>query len=437
MRVYIKTYGCTLNQADSDLMANLLKESGASVVDSEAAADTVVVNTCTVKTPTEQKILNVIGKLEKSGKRIVVAGCMAGANQDLIEKYAPGASILTTSNVDKIAESVSQAASGGRTVFNDYNRADKLILFRNTHKDAFGDSVIAKVPVSEGCLSSCRFCETKFARGPLNSFSEELIVNAVALSVRRGAKEIQLTSQDMGAYGLDRKTDIAALMEKLAGIEGDFKIRVGMLNPEHLGKYLDRFIEALKSDRFYKFAHLPVQSGSNKVLREMKRMYTIEQFDEYVARLRAEIPRITIETDVIVGYPTETEEDFEQTLGFIRRIRPEVVNRCKFWSRPHAAASSLEQLPNRTIEARSASFTRTVRQVQQNNNDAFVGQTFNVIITEKEERSLNARADNYKKVIIKKGASNAPLGSRVRVKIGSASSNVLYGMPIETSKIVA
>ncbi|MCL5430113.1 MAG: tRNA (N(6)-L-threonylcarbamoyladenosine(37)-C(2))-methylthiotransferase [Candidatus Marsarchaeota archaeon] len=409
-------------------MANVLNEAGISIAKSEGEADVIVVNTCTVKTPTEQKILNAIEKLEKKGKKIVVSGCMASANQDLIERHAGHASIITTSNIDMIDEAVLDAYDGKRVIFDDYVRKDKLSLFRDS------DSIIAKVPVSEGCLSNCGFCGTKFSRGPLNSFSEDLVVNAVAISARRGAREIQLTSQDIGAYGLDRRTNIAMLMDRLAKIEGDFKIRIGMLNPEHLGKYLEGFINALQSDRFYKFVHIPVQSGSDKVLNEMKRAYSIEQFDDHVAKIRDVIPDATIETDVIVGYPTETEEDFEKTLEFIKRTKPNVVNMCKFWARPHTAASKLTQLPNSVITKRSARFARVVRQTQQSINDAFVGNVLTALVTEMDERSFAARADNYKKIIIKRGASNVSLGSTVNVRIGSASCNVLYGIPIEATQ---
>jgi threonylcarbamoyladenosine tRNA methylthiotransferase CDKAL1 len=371
-----------------------------------------------VKTPTQQKILHVLEKLEKQKKKVIVTGCMASANQDLIEKYAPNASIVTTNNIGKIAYAVN---SDERVVFDAYDRVDKLTLFNAQ------SSVVAKVPVSEGCLSNCNFCETKFARGPLNSFSEDRIINAVAFSVGRGAKEIQLTSQDMGAYGLDRKTNIARLMQRLSGIGGDFKIRVGMLNPEHLGRYMDEFAAALKNDRFYKFVHLPVQSGSNRVLGDMKRRYTIEQFNERVDYLRDNVPGITIETDIIVGYPTERDEDFEMTLDFVRETKPDVVNRCKFWARPHAAASRLKQLPNEVITQRGIELTRVVRRVQKGLNDRCVGRVLDVTITEKEDGSLNARADNYKKVIIKNSASNLSLGMRVPVRIETASSNVLYG----------
>jgi MiaB/RimO family radical SAM methylthiotransferase len=221
-------------------------------------------------------------------------------------------------------------------------------------------------------------------------------------------------------------------MGRLSAIDGDFKIRVGMLNPEHLGRYLDGLINAMQSDRFYKFIHLPVQSGSNRVLQAMKRMYTIEQFDEYAARLRDGVPGITIETDIIVGYPTETWQDFGETLDFVERTKPNVVNMCRFWARPHAPASKLPRLPDSVITERSSALARVVRRTQQRLNDTFVGKELNVLVTEEEERSFNARADNYKKVIIKKGASNASLGLRVKARIDLASCNVLYGIPVQT-----
>ncbi|MCW6159495.1 MAG: tRNA (N(6)-L-threonylcarbamoyladenosine(37)-C(2))-methylthiotransferase [Candidatus Micrarchaeales archaeon] len=425
MPVHIKTYGCTLNQADSELMAGLLTDSGVSLA-SENRSEVVVVNTCTVKTPTQQKILHKIKELESKGKNVVVTGCLASANQALIEKYAPKASIVTTSNIGSITRAVQETILGKKVVINSYSRQDKLALFNGN------DSVIAKVPISEGCLSSCSFCETKSARGPLNSFSEDLIVNAVAMSARGGAKEVQITSQDTGAYGLDRRTNIARLMKRLSSIDGNFRIRIGMLNPEHLPKYLDAFIESLQNERFYRFVHIPIQSGSNIVLSAMKRMYTVEQFNSYVDALRQKLTDVTIETDIIVGFPTETDSGFEETLDFVRKTKPNVVNMCRFWARPHAGASKMEQLSTNLIAERSAELGRVVRRVQQDINDAFIGREVDVFVTEREEKSMNCRTDSYKKVIIRERDTNENvfIGNKIRVRIENASCNVLYGRPI-------
>ena len=420
MKVYIKTYGCTLNQADSDIIRSVLQRDGAEIAEEESDADVMVVNTCTVKKATSQKILYKLNKLDKSGRKLVVTGCMAGANRDLIERYAPGASIITTPNIDRINEVALDAQDGWRNVVDSYKKTNRLSLLEP------GDGVIAKIPVSDGCLSSCSFCETKFARGMLNSFPEETIIKAIETSVRMGAREVQLTSQDMGAYGADRNTNIARLMEQIKLIPGDFKVRVGMLNPDHLHKYFDAFADAIEDERFYKFVHIPVQSGSNSVISAMGRSCTIEQFEQHVADLRGRIPGVTIETDIIVGFPTERESDFEETVDFIRRAKPEVTNISRFAARPHTSASKVKQNSTETIKERSNTLSRVVRQVQHHINDRFIGKKFDVIITESNEKSFNGRNSSYRQVVVERNGTDMQIGSTYSLMIRSASANVLY-----------
>ncbi len=420
MRAFVKTYGCTLNQADSEIMSSIMEREGIGVAESIENADVVIVNTCTVKKATAQKILYNLNNLDNAGRKVIVTGCMAGANQNLIEKYAPNASIVTIANADRIADAALDVAKGKRVILNKYKKSERLALLEPSN------SIIAKIGVSDGCLSSCGFCETKFARGPLNSFSEELILNAIRNSVRSGAKEVQLTSQDMGAYGIDRKTNVAELMERIAEIDGNFKVRIGMLNPEHLDKYFDALVEQLRNiRRFYSFVHLPVQSGSNKVLHDMKRNCKIDEFDAYVKELRRRIPGITMETDIIVGFPTETDSDFEETAEFIKRTRPDVTNISRFGARPHAPASALEQHESETINLRSVKLSRIVRSVQHELNDRFIGKRLNLIITESNEKSFNGRTQEYKLVVLPK-SSDVSIGSEMDAVIKSASANVLY-----------
>ena len=420
MRAYIKTYGCTLNQADSEIISSVMERDGIKVTDRDDDADVVIVNTCTVKKATAQKILYSLNNLDNAGRRVIVTGCMAGANQDLIERYAPNASIVTAPNADRIADVALDVVNGKRRVLNKYRKSERLALLEPSK------SIIAKIGVNDGCTSSCSFCETKFARGPLNSFSEELTLNAIRNSVKNGAEEVQLTSQDMGAYGIDRKTNIVELMAKIAEIDGDFRVRVGMLNPEHLDRYFDGLVEQLKNaGRFYSFLHLPVQSGSNKVLGEMKRDCRIEEFDTYVKELREHIPEITIETDIIVGFPTETDSDFEKTAEFIKRTKPDVTNISRFGARPHAPASRLEQHESETVNPRSVKLSRIVRSVQHELNDRFIGKRLNLIITESNERSFNGRTQGYKQVVLPKN-DGIRIGSIMDALIKSASANVLY-----------
>ncbi len=425
-RILIETYGCTLNQADSRIMGSLLEKEGYDVeygkldVAQKSGYDFVIINTCTVKTPTEQKILNKISRVKDLGDRLIVAGCLASASPEKIEQIAPNASILNTENVAKIAEVVASAKEHKRVNYNSRGLVDKMLFFSPD------ESLIARIPISEGCLSNCAFCETKFARGPLNSFSQELIIKAIQMSVEKGAKEIELTAQDTGAYGLDKKTNVAELLNNAASIEGDFRIRLGMLNPEHLGRYFDRLVEAYKSEKVYKFIHLPVQSGSDKVLSDMKRNYTVEEFEDQVRELRKKIADLTLETDVIVGYPTETAEDFEESISMIERVKPEITNVSKFGARPHAEASKLKQLGNEEIKRRSIEMSRIVRAVQAELRKKYIGTTQRVLITEKNERSLTGRNDSYISVAIENTEANL-LGTFQNAKITGSTSTCLIG----------
>ena len=420
MKVYVKTYGCTLNQADSDIIRSILSSKDIDITDNEEDSDAVIVNTCTVKEATEQKIINKLQKMDKSGRNIIVTGCMAGANGDIIQKYIPNASIVTTPNIDMMPYAVSQVASKNKVMYNKFGVKDRLNYFKP------GEGIISRMPISDGCLSNCAFCETKRARGPLNSFSEDLILKAINLSLKRGSKEIELTSQDVGAYGADKKSSISNLLKKIEEIDGDYKIRIGMLNPEHALKYMDSFIEALNNNHFYKFLHIPVQSGSDKVLKEMNRDYDLQQFYNVVDRLRSDVKGITIETDIIVGYPTETEKDFEDTINLIKDVKPEVSNLSKFAMRPHAPASKLKQLDENEIKRRSVEATRVIKDVQNKINRNYIGSLQDIMLTEKNDISVNGRTDSYKEVVISSPTRELNLGEHVKVKIYGSTANALY-----------
>ncbi|MGC8537626.1 MAG: tRNA (N(6)-L-threonylcarbamoyladenosine(37)-C(2))-methylthiotransferase [Candidatus Micrarchaeia archaeon] len=420
MQTYIKTYGCTLNHADSDIMASLIQSTDIGIAPSEDKADVVILNTCTVKKQTEQKILYALDKLVKEGKNVVVTGCMASANRDLIVKHAPNAPILTTSNTDRIVEALLSMDKGAASSFTERRRIDKASLIKAT------GSIVARVPASEGCLSNCTFCETKLARGPLNSFPEDTIARAVEYCSRNGSKEIEITSQDLGAYGFDRKTDISKLMKRIARVPGNFKVRIGMLNPEHLHKYLYDLIEAINDDKFYKFIHIPIQSGSDKVLSDMRRSCSTESFAEYVKELRKGVPRISIETDIIVGYPTESDSDFDMTLDMIKDIKPDITNISRFGARPNTIAAKLKPLDPETVNRRSSELSRLVRSVQNGINAKYIGKKVNALLTESSPKSLNGKTDSYKQVVLPEEPSVA-LGTTISASIYAASANALYG----------
>lgn len=425
-KALIETHGCTLNQADSDIMEGLLRERGFEVVRGSYAGgmaddyDFVIVNTCTVKKATEQRIRDKLRNMSHLENRLVVTGCMASANREMIEKVAGKASIVSTNNITRIYDVLKGIKDHGKTIYDGEGRVDK-----SEHIPVAG-SVISRIPLSEGCLSNCNFCETKYARGPLNSFSEKLILKAIEMNVRKGAREIELTSQDTGAYGADKRTNIARLLSEAEMITGEFMIRVGMLNPEHLSKYIDELLEAYKSKKVYKFIHLPVQSGSNKVLREMERHYTIEEFSGYVNELRRKIPEICIETDIIVGYPTETERDFEETMNMVGRLRPTVTNISKFGLRPHTKAVELQQLKGPIIKERSIKLARKVKKMQQEDFARFRGKRLKILLTEANGGSITGRTSSYIAVAVN-GIGKDRIGKSIDVEILNNSYACLIG----------
>jgi MiaB-like tRNA modifying enzyme len=418
MKVFIKTYGCTLNQTDSDAMKGLLLANGVEIVQEEGSANVIILNTCTVKSQTQQKIIEKLKKL--NGKKIVVAGCLVSANRELVEKYAASASLVGTSSISDIYDAVQASYRNKKKVFINQRFENKLSLPR------LRDNIIAKIPISEGCLSKCSFCSTKFARAGLHSYDEEAIISEIRNCIELGCKEIQITSQDTGAYGSDKNTNIAKLINKVDKIEGDFSVRMGMINPQHAIKILPELIDAFKSSKIYKFLHVPVQSGNNEVLRDMGRFYTVENFQEIVKEFRDNFKEVTIATDIIMGYPTESEGAFQDTLNLLEKAKPDVVNVSRFTPRPNTPAAKLKQLPNESIKERTKIASELCKKIELEINKKLIGSEYKVLLTEKQNGSITGRNPSYKQVVV----NNGDLGDFIKVKIVDATYCYLKGVEL-------
>lgn len=350
LKIYIEAYGCAANQADGEFLAGILEESGFEITDSADKSDLNLIVTCIVKTPTEHRMIGRIQELTKTGKPLVVAGCMPKTSQLTIEKINPNASLIGPDSISHIVDAVNAAIEGRKIIFVGDERKPKVGLPRIRKRKNVGI-----VPISIGCLSECSYCATKFARGRLKSYTIEEIVKEVERLVKDGCDEIWLTSEDDGCYGVDIGTNLATLLKKVCGVRGDFKIRVGMMNPTYIKneKLLSELIEAYKDKKMQKFLHLPVQSGSDRILKSMKRGYTVADFVKIIERFRKEIPDLFLNTDVIVGFPGETEEDFEATIELMKKTKPSEVNISRFGARPRTEAAKMKQLPVETINERS------------------------------------------------------------------------------------
>lgn len=382
-----------MNQADSDIMRGLISKyfELSSVED----ADVVVINSCGVIEYTEKKIIRRMKELKATGKKVVLAGCLPRISR---EALSISDSAVSPDNVTEIVKAI-LSSFDGKSVFVERKVVDKSKFCEI--KKRVQENAIAIVSIAEGCLGSCSFCATRFARGRLKSFSLDGIVNEIERVVKAGFREIQLTSQDTGAYGLDKgKAMLPELLKRISKIEGEFRIRVGMMNPQHAVRIIDDLIEAYESEKIYKFIHVPVQSGDNKILEDMRRGHTVEDFIEVVESFRDNFDDVLVSTDIIVGYPTESEESFWKSYELLKKVKPDIVNITRFSPREGTLAAKYWDIPGWIKKERSRKLTELMKKIGLENNSKFVGKRLRVLVTKKgKDSTVLARTNSYRAVV--------------------------------------
>ncbi|MCW1296602.1 MAG: tRNA (N(6)-L-threonylcarbamoyladenosine(37)-C(2))-methylthiotransferase [Candidatus Parvarchaeota archaeon] len=423
MKIYVETYGCSLNQSDSEIIMGILKENGFEITKDEMSADVIIINTCVVKKPTENKIIKRLEQLQKSGKEnVLIAGCMPKVIQ--LEKKFPKFSIIGPNQIFKIAEIVNDVITGKRVIEIEDIKKSKLNLPKLRT-----NPVIEIVGISNGCIGACSYCCVKIARGELFSYPMEEIVNEIEKSLEQGVKEIWITSQDNACYGFDVGCDLANLLKSICAIKGEFFVRVGMMNPINVKKILHHLISVYKDEKIFKFLHLPVQSGSNRILKKMNRFYEVEDFKEIVNTFRDNFPNITISTDIICGFPGETDKDFEDSITLIKEIKPDILNISRFFPRPKTIAEKMEKLPGWKIKERSRKLTEIFNSIAIEKNKGWVGWSGRVIVDEiGRNKTFVARNFAYKPIVIK--SDENIFGKFINVKVIDSTKNFLIGEKI-------
>lgn len=425
MKVFIETYGCSANVSDSEIMAGLLGKGGHSIAETVEDADVVVVNTCTVKGPTEEKIRRRVRDLQVCSKRLVIAGCMAEAQTKSVQELAPAAAVVGTRRIGEIVDVV----EGRKGITVGGSGVDKASLPKLSL-----NNVVSIIQINDGCMGSCSFCITKNARGSTFSYPIGTIRNSVEESVKAGCREVWLTSQDTGTYGLDRRglmrgaPLLPQLLQNVCIAEGDFFVRVGMMNPTLANHILQPLIGAFRNEKVFKFLHIPLQSGSNSVLAAMKRGYKVEDFRRVVGEFRKHLPKLTMATDIICGFPTETEEDFAATVAVIEELRPDVVNVSRFWPRPGTAAAEMKKLPDKVVMERSRKLHALAKKIALDRNLEWAGWQGGAVVDEKgkETGTFIARNLAYKPIVIR--SNENLLGRFVEVKVTGAAVTHLKGL---------
>jgi threonylcarbamoyladenosine tRNA methylthiotransferase CDKAL1 len=376
-RVFIETYGCRYNFGDTVKLVEILKNKGSTIVESAEGADSVIINTCTVVGPTERRMLRRLSLYRDSD--LYVTGCMPAVQREAIFSVCTP-TILPSELIHEAYRNIRNVGSGG----------------------------VAIVQVSRGCVGTCTYCITRMARGPLKSFPEDQIRDEMCAHALAGTPEIQITAQDISCWGKDIGKSLPSLLQKFDDIPGRFMIRVGMMNPGTVKGILDDLVDAYAGNRIFKFLHLPVQSGSDSVLKRMGREYTVSDFEEIVARFKQRYPEITLATDMIVGFPGETDEDFSQSLDLIDRICPQKVNITRYSARPFTPISSEKDFPDWIKKERSRIMNARAEQVYACINQGYLNKQTDFIVTEQIKKgSVMARSPNYLGIILNE---SLPLG---------------------------
>ncbi|MGC8811982.1 MAG: tRNA (N(6)-L-threonylcarbamoyladenosine(37)-C(2))-methylthiotransferase [Candidatus Aenigmatarchaeota archaeon] len=422
-KIFFISFGCASNQADSEIMKGLLNKNF-ELTENLEESDLVIINTCVVKTPTEKRMINKVKEFTKLKKPLIVAGCMTKTEREIIERINPKASLIGPDSLEKIVEATELTLKGEKVVFLKDSRKPKLCLPRIQ-----ANPIIRIIQIAEGCAwHNCSYCIVKLARGKIFSYPLDLIKKEAEQAIKEGDKEIWLTSQDTSSYGFDRgKLELPLLLEEICKLEGKFFVRVGMMNPLFTKKILEDLVQSYKNEKIFKFLHLPIQSFSEKILEEMKRGYKPKDALEIIEKFSNSFPNLTLSTDIMVGFPSESEEDFEKTLGFIEKVKPDVVNISKFGPRPRTEAAKMKQLPNHIVKKRSKEAFELVRKISFEKNQRWLGWEGECLIDEKgvKNKTFLARNFAYKPIVVK--SEKNLLGEIKNIRITEARSNYLIG----------
>jgi MiaB-like tRNA modifying enzyme len=429
MRVFVKSFGCSTNLADGEVLAGCLVAAGCEPVHSVSAADIVVYNTCAVKGPTENRAIDVLRRVPAS-KKLIVAGCLPLINFERLRKEVRFDGVVGPAAGDRIVDVLKDVLNGKRVVALEDAVKAKPCLGLPRHVSS---PVVSVIPVSYGCLGSCAYCCVVFARGHLRSYGISEIVERMKKDVTVGIREFWLTSQDMACYGKDIGTSLAELLSAVCSVKDGFKVRVGMMTPNMATGILDELVQAFENKKVFRFVHLPVQSGDDHVLERMCRFYSVKDFKRVVAAFRETLPDITVSTDVICGFPGESEKAFERTLRLIREVKPDIVNVSKFFARPGTAAAEMQKgiVPVGEIKRRTSATARLTKEVAFQRNQRWLGWCGEVLVDEvgKIRGSWIGRNFAYKPVVIK--SRENLLGKTLHVRIVRVFSTHLEGERVE------
>lgn len=432
----ITTFGCQMNEHDSERISFILEDLGYTYEEDRKKADFILFNTCLVRENAELKLYGQVSSLKKikevhPEKIIAVSGCMMQtevARQVIIDKHREVDIIFGTKNINSLADLIFRYLETGERVvdISTDNVKDDFVKYNTpNHFQAY-------VNIMTGCDNFCSYCIVPESRGREESRRPSSIIEEVEYLVGQGYKEVTLLGQNVNSYGnkADFDQTFPELLERVAQITNLKRLRFTTSHPKDLSDDLIKVIK--RNDNICKYFHLPLQSGSDKVLKDMNRKYTQEKYLERVSKLRKEIPEIAISTDIIVGYPTETEEDFEKTLDVCRKVGYDTAFTFKYSPRPKTRAAKLTPIDDDTVQDRFDRLLDVLYPIFYEKNKTYIGKTVEVLLESESKNNpevLTGRTDDYKLVHVK--ADKSLIGEIVKVKITDNTSFTISGELVE------
>ena len=441
-KLYIETYGCQMNVADSELVASIMKMAGYEVCDNENEADAIFLNTCSIRENAENKVINRLDILHAMGKKretpliIGVLGCMAErVKDDLIQNHHANL-VCGPDSYLNLPDMIAQCENGT-------NAIDIKLSLTETYRDVIpqrlgGNRVSGFVSIMRGCNNFCHYCIVPYTRGRERSRDVESILAEVRDLHDRGFKEVTLLGQNVNSYGLlangarpENGTSFAELLRMVAHEVPDMRVRFTTSNPEDMSE--DILHAIAEEPNICKHIHFPVQSGSDKILKLMNRKYTRQEYLDHVEAIRRIIPGCGLTTDIFVGYHDETPEDHQQTLDLVREVGFDSAFMFKYSERPgtYAAKHLPDNVSEETKIERLNELIQLQTQMSAERNKQDEGKEFEILIESFAKRSreqMMGRTEQNKAVVIAR--NNHKPGDRVKVRITGSTSATLFGEEI-------
>ncbi|PSP86391.1 tRNA modifying enzyme [Halobacteriales archaeon QS_1_68_17] len=414
-RYHIETYGCTSNRGETRQIERALRDGGHRPADGPAEADVAILNTCTVLEKTERNMLRRARELEAETAELVVTGCMALAQGEQFREAGIDAAVLHWDDVPAHVLNGECPTPAPDT-------------------DPVLDGVVGILPIARGCMSDCSYCITKQATGKIDSPPVAENVEQARALVHAGAREIRVTGQDTGVYGWDDgERKLHELLDRICAIEGDFRVRVGMANPKGVHGIREELAAVFAdNEKLYNFLHAPVQSGSDDVLGDMRRQHQVAEYVEVVETFDDYLDYWTLSTDFIVGFPTETDRDHEQSLALMRETRPEKINVTRFSKRPGTDAADMKGLGGQTKKDRSKEMTDLKMDLVGAAYGKMVGTEREVLVVEDgRDDSVVGYDEAYRQVVIRDASDHGvDVGDFVDVEITGHNTVYAFGDPL-------